>query len=179
MSNPLSDEQRATIEHTYAAIATHVFEQLRNDQTIVATLRSFDDLLEKETYANGADCERAYETFRPHILCAWERLYLYRALGEYDLLDNVDSDKDDGAGGAGGAAGAAERVKEPSVPSQLFSALLTHMTFATDGTELARRDVFEYKDGEIVRYVWSSSTCALVPDLPDSRGHCDESAGTS
>ena len=159
MTNPLSDEQRATIQRTYAAITTHLFEQLRSDRALVATLSSFDDLLEKETYANGADCERVYETFRPHLLRAWERLYLYRTLGEYDLLDTADAAGKGGGGGAGeGAAGVAEGEKEPSVPSQLFSVLLTQITFATDSTELARRDVFEYKDGQIIRYVWSSSS---------------------
>lgn len=144
MTNSLTDDQRSAIERTYAAITTHAFEQLRHDLSLVTSLRSIEHLLEKETYANGSACESAYEVFRPHLLRAWERLYLYRGLGEYDLLDTSSA-------GGGGGDGVTEGQKEPAVPSQLFSALMTQLTFATDGTELARRDVLEYKDGQIIR----------------------------
>lgn len=124
------EAQRASIMSIYSALSSYTFSQLSHDSELVDQLESLDSALVKELHPNRAEIERMYDVFRQDLVLyrAWERLHLYRVLGEFDLL------------------------RRDETASQLFAAVTRHVMLATDACEPARRDVLQFGDGLLVRY---------------------------
>lgn len=130
MALPSTETQRSRITSVYAALAAHNFSQLRQDAEFVDQLEALDLALVKELHPNLVEIERAYEAFRQDLVLykLWERLHLYRALGEFRL------------------------GQREQIASQLFSAVTRHIMLATDACETARVDLFHFGDGIIIRF---------------------------
>ena len=124
------ETQRASITSIYSALSRYTFSQLAQHSELVLQLESLDSALVKELHPNHVEIERLYEAFRQDLVLyrAWERLHLYRMLGEFDLS------------------------RREETASRIYAAVTRHVMLATDACEPARRDVLEFGDGLLIRY---------------------------
>lgn len=125
----LKEEDRVRIQSFFTSVNTLKFQELEGNTQLSKEGAPLTKYFRKDAYSSPDELEQAYSLlFRPHLLQAWDRLYHYKKLGEYDILD------------------------KESTCARLFRSLTGYLVTATDNIKACCHDVLNYDEGRIIRY---------------------------
>ena len=115
------------IKEVFSAINDQKFSTMRGNVGLLKNLKHISKFLSKETYDSEDNLEKGISIFNPDLFQAWERLYLFKFLNEYDFTNSY-----------------------PSVESFLFRMLTDCIVNGTDASESFRQDTLAYRNGKII-----------------------------
>lgn len=121
------------IQRFFHSITTLRIHELESDAELSLAAPQLTQFLRRATYSDERELEHVYETgFRPQLLRAWERLYLYKRLGEFELCADKES---------------------APVSVLLLRSLTGYLVVAADFVKESCVDVMSYEEGSVIRYV--------------------------
>lgn len=122
----ISKQDKENIENVFNTLNNQTFLTLKTNKNLIENLNRIEPFISKVTYTSEVDLERGVSVFNPYLFQAWERLYLFKFLNEFDLIDSS------------------------SVASILFNKLTSALTNGTDASERFCRDTLSYRNGKII-----------------------------
>ena len=123
----LSNQHIKKIKEVFNAINKQKCSTLKDNEVLLNKLDKIDKFIAKETYDSEDKLEKGFSIFKPGIFQAWERLYLFKLLNEYDLTNSSHS-----------------------VETLLYEELTLCMVNGTDASESFRQDTLAYKNGKLI-----------------------------
>ena len=124
--SPISEKDRAKIKNVFDKINNLKFSTLKDNDELFKNLLAIAKYFSKDTYENEVELEKEISAFNQVLLQAWEKLYLYKFLNEFDLTDSS------------------------SMATLLFQNLSGLLVNGTDASECCRRDTLRYRNGKII-----------------------------
>lgn len=125
----ISEQDRKAIREVFNTLNNQQISNFKNDKTMLIKLPAITKHLKKENYNNKFDLEQGYAEFNPVMFQAFERMYLYKFLNEFDILESS------------------------SIAPSIFQTLIIYLVTATDSSESCRRDLYAYRNGKIIEFV--------------------------
>ena len=122
----VSEQDIEKIKKVFSTINNQIFSKLKDNEELLKNLREIGKFLSKDTYVSEVELEQGVSAFNPYLFKAWERLYLFKFLNEYDLIDSL------------------------SMATLLFQNLTWFIINGTDASESCRRDTLAYRNGKII-----------------------------